>query len=765
MLTSPSLLRPTIGLAMIIKNERKNLPRLFQSVSGCFDEIHITDTGSDDGSVDWLMSPEAQELAKCPVHVHYFEWCDDFAKARNFAFQHGTSDYIMWMDGDDVLNGKDFFIKWRDTTMCFADFFFNTYNYALDDKGKPLVSFVRERVVKRALNPVWNYALHEGIHIERTWRADYALSWTVDHVRDAEDVKQDRSRNIRIIEKMKREGKLDARMQFYLAKEYFENANPHAAISEFDRALEMPLEPHDKTLSYQYASYACQQIGDTIKDELKDEKHSWYLKAMGYALDGAKFDATRAEYWVSAADSQLKMGNRFAALPMYAAAKHCITSATSGQKMATPVYQFKECYGQMPLLQMAKIYLSLHMIDDGEVLAKECVAKYNNEEAKGLLDQIKNLKPLISLENKQEQTEDIVFSCPPGGAYPFDEVLYEEKGMGGSETALIEMARWLKKKTGRRVIVFNTRSEDLVAPSGVEYISNAKLNEYMAKNLPRIHIAWRHNIKLTNAKTYLWCHDLFTPNVENVMNFDKIMCLTEFHKNYIMGKQGVPEEKTYVTRNGLNPEKFAFKRPEKNPNKLVWLSSPDRGLKRCMLVLDRVREKYPNIELHVYYGTDNLEKYGLKALADELHSMMSERSWVKYHGFTEQKKMAREIADAVIWPHTHNFIESFCITALETMELGIYPVTRALGALVNVLDEPSKKGMATLLQFKSATMDHHLITEEEIEGYQKAIEQALETKAWEKISFNVNRHSWEAVSNEWLSEFGLVQPIEPRVVE
>lgn len=749
---------------MIIKNEKKNLSRLFKSFSGCFDEVHITDTGSTDGSIEWLQSDEAKELAQCPVYLHHFEWCDDFAKARNYSFSHCTTDYIYWQDGDDCLSNREFFIKWRDTTMCFADYFFNTYNYALDDQGNPIVSFVRERVVKRSLNPTWNYALHEGIHLQPDWRGDYALSWSVNHLRDAEDVKQDRSRNIRIIEKMRKDGRLDPRMQFYYAKELFESQRPNEALVEFDRALEMPLEAHDKTLAYQYASYSAQQIGDSIKDDLKDEKHGWYRKAIGHALEGIKFDSTRAEFWISAADSYLKMGDRFSALPLYSGARNCVTPGTHGMKMVRPVYQFKECYGQMPLLQMAKIYLSVHMIDEAEGLLRECVDKFKNEEAKGLVEQIEKLRPLINLKNDQQQTEDIVFSCPPGGAYPFDEVLYEQKGMGGSETALIEMAMWLKRKTNRRVIVFNTRSEDLVAPSGVEYISNAKLNEYMAKNKPRVHIAWRHNIRLTEAPTYLWCHDLVTQGVENVMNFDKMMCLTEFHKNYVMGKQGVPEDKIFVTRNGLNPEKFAFKRPEKNPNKLVWLSSPDRGLKRCMLVLDRVRERFPEIELHVYYGTDNLEKYGLKSLADELHLMMSDRPWVKYHGFTEQKQMAREIADAVLWPHTHNFIESFCITALETLELGIYPVTRSMGALVNVLDDATKKGQATLLDFKTATMDHHLITEEELEGYSHAISSALERKAWQGMSFDIARHSWESVANDWLREFGLVQPIEPRLV-
>ena len=203
------------------------------------------------------------------------------------------------------------------------------------------------------------------------------------------------------------------------------------------------------------------------------------------------------------------------------------------------------------------------------------------------------------------------------------EEIYKTKGLGGSETALIQVAKWLKKLTGRSVKVFNMRDEDLIAESGVEYLSNKKITEYFSKYSPKIHIAWRHNIKLTNATTYLWCHDLTTASVESVHNFDKIMCLSEFHKNYVMAKQNVPAEKIYLTRNGIDPEKFKFERKPKDPNKIVWMSSPDRGLERGILVVENARKQFPDLTLHVYYGLDNLYKYGLGALAEKLKAMMA----------------------------------------------------------------------------------------------------------------------------------------------
>jgi glycosyltransferase involved in cell wall biosynthesis len=316
--------------------------------------------------------------------------------------------------------------------------------------------------------------------------------------------------------------------------------------------------------------------------------------------------------------------------------------------------------------------------------------------------------------------------------------------MGGSESSLILMAKALRE-LGHNVIVFNMRDEDLVADSGVEYRSNKNLNEYFSKFRPKLHIAWRHNIKLTNAPTYCWCHDLYMPTAETVQNFDKILALTPFHKNYLMAKQGLRSDKILVTRNGLVIDKLngALRKP-KNPNKLVWMSSLDRGLDRCIPMLDLVREEFPDIELHIYYGIENLYNYGLGSLADHLKSLFATRPWIKYHGFTEQTQMFSEVSDAVVWPHTASFIETFCLTALEMLELGVFPVTRSLGALADTLKEANEKGDAILL-------DHGCVTPEETAKWAEAVKWALRNKSWEKMrKFDLDHHDWKVVATEWM---------------
>jgi glycosyltransferase involved in cell wall biosynthesis len=85
----------TITFSIIVKNEAKNLPRCLDSVKELVDEIVVLDTGSTDNTV----AIAKQYGAK----VYYFEWCNDFAIARNEALQYLTGDWVLVLDADEVL--------------------------------------------------------------------------------------------------------------------------------------------------------------------------------------------------------------------------------------------------------------------------------------------------------------------------------------------------------------------------------------------------------------------------------------------------------------------------------------------------------------------------------------------------------------------------------------------------------------------------------------------------------------------------------------
>ena len=84
-----------LSLCMIVKNEEVSLPQVLTSVEDAVDEIVILDTGSTDSTVKI-----AKEFA---ARVEYFEWCDDFAAARNEALKYVQGEWVLVLDADEVL--------------------------------------------------------------------------------------------------------------------------------------------------------------------------------------------------------------------------------------------------------------------------------------------------------------------------------------------------------------------------------------------------------------------------------------------------------------------------------------------------------------------------------------------------------------------------------------------------------------------------------------------------------------------------------------
>lgn len=702
---------------MIVKNEAENLPRLFASIEGCFDEIHITDTGSTDNTVEL-----AQSLGAI---VHPFEWCDDFSAARNASFAPIKTDYVAWLDGDDVLENREAFISFRDHVMGLADYWLAAYHYSSDATGKPICTFARERVFRVDKGMHWKYFVHEGVIPSPGARAQFTPAWAVRHKRTDQDLQKDRSRNLKLFEN--RVEQLDARMRYYYGKELFEASRPVDAIPVLLKAASLPeLELHDRILAIQFCCYAYLQCNQ-------------FEAAIQLAYQGLQLSPHRAELWVIIGDAYLKM-NRFAdAIPAFSAAKSC-KQIPSG--VPTPIFHTEETYTTYPRLQLAKIHANLGDFDQGE---KESESVGEHPEAKAITAEIRRIRGATTSYKNARPCEDIVITCPPQAPYLWDADIAKEKAMGGSETAAIEMAHWLHKLSGRKVLVFNARESSKTC-DGVEYHPTPKVVDYMAVHKPFLNINWRHNYKITDAPTFLWCHDLQTPGAENIENYEKLLCLTPFHKRYAMATQGIPEDKIWVTRNGVRPDRFTDGPWEKDPWKFVFSSSPDRGLDRAMLVLDQVREKYPLIKLHIYYGIEHLPQYGHQALHDTLKAMMEERKdWVVYHGATQQEELMREFKSAAYCVQPSDWIETSMISARERLYCGVYQIIRAVGGAVDTLAEANTAGMAKLV-------DSECITPEEYQTYVDATIEAIEQEAYKRIHCDPKEWSWEGVARAWLRD-------------
>jgi glycosyltransferase involved in cell wall biosynthesis len=731
--------RPTIALAMIMKNEAHNLGPLLQSVSGCFDAIFLTDTGSTDNSVEIALSEKSQEVAGCPIYVNHFEWVHDFSKARQFNFdQVGKEfDYIMWMDLDDVLSDKEAFKHFRDHTMHGCQQWLVYYNYAFEN-GKPVCTFFRERIVKNNFGFKWKYFLHEGLVQTENRKTHVQLisTFTIDHQRTATDIAADKRRNIHIFERHAKESqKLEPRMEYYYGKELFDAGDFVKSAEILQNVCSNPhfgIELHDRVMAQQFLAMAYAQMGK-------------FEHSLNVALNGLQLEPSRAEFFIVAGDALVNMGKPVDAINYYEAAKRSKGGDVNGAIYSSPLAQVS-----YPSHQLAQIYIKTGQFNlaDKELKAIEHSGFATFKELRDIVDNALRMNQ-IPQQNELIQTDDIVFTTPPVGyVSEWDEKTALVRGFGGSETALIEVAKYLKEQTGRPVKVFTHRKTTDVMPSGVVYYPLQELEKYFKTYVPARHIAWRHAAKLTTAPTYVWSHDLVSMHCEYQQNYDKIWALSEFHKHFLIDLVKIDPKKIDVMANGIDPELFREKYTTKNPLKVIFSSSPDRGWKPAIEICKLARQKLPNLELHLFYSTANMRKAGLEAEANEFDRMANSEPWIHSHGMVDKKTLVKHFKESAVWLYPTDFLETFCITALEAICSGTYPLVRGIGALPYTLADAEAKGMCKIMEKDASCAEEYQIWADELVN-------AILDERWRRVEIDPDQYSWANATKHFIKSMDL----------
>lgn len=186
-----------ISAVLIVKNEEAMLEQCLKSIKGV-DEIVICDTGSTDKTVD---------IAKKYWKVVHFKWCDDFAKARNYAKQFATNDWILSIDADEVME----------------EWWIEAIKYAIEhteDTDWILINLENEsawktsafRVFRKELDWVW--AIHEIVHPKKPSKLDVTIHFWVSPAHE-----KDPHLDLRILKQEYEKHPEDPRTCYYLARE------------------------------------------------------------------------------------------------------------------------------------------------------------------------------------------------------------------------------------------------------------------------------------------------------------------------------------------------------------------------------------------------------------------------------------------------------------------------------------------------------------------------------------------------------------------
>ena len=329
-------------------------------------------------------------------------------------------------------------------------------------------------------------------------------------------------------------------------------------------------------------------------------------------------------------------------------------------------------------------------------------------------------------------------------------------GIGGSETSHIEMSNRLSQR-GHEVYSYAPTpfTEPETNWAGVTW--ERCDNDPDLWGRPGVWVIYRDPEMVDGVEAgnpaWLICQDVNYPtlNEARANKFTRIVALCQEHGRYLKKKHPYAASKICVSSNGIRPELRMYQESNRNPHRLMYASSPDRGLWYLVDIFLRAREIISDLELHVYYGFDNIEKWLSNPDTDASYFGAKRRELLAklkspgifYYGRTPQSCLARAWSESAIWCHPSMFPETSCITCMDAQAFGAIPVTTPVWAIAeNVQYGILIEGNPQRDEMTRARFVLELVRLASDPSRQEEIRKTMMPWAWRQFS-------WDNVVSQW----------------
>ena len=697
----------TLGLALIIADETEELHRLFKSIKGVFDEVVVNWNGN---------NPETKSILESyGAKVFQFPWEDHFAKARNISFAQSTCELITWLDADDELINPD---QFRTTVLnAFINDDVNVlelpYHYDHDEYGNCVMKHWVSRVVRRGTFQ-WVGAIHEHLLPTQDFKKCRAENVYVRHSVDPKRVQRSTERNLRIskreYEREHKDGGIDSRTTLYYAKALNSAGYFRESVDIFEEYLSESDWDDEKY------SVLC------ILADMHTRSRQ-YIRSQDYARRALTLKPLYGQSYFELAEISYR-------LEKWEDCVHLITLGFNSQCPISVMPIDPSEYKLRPLImleyalfQLGRAQESLQAIDEAlklqpknehllerkkSVLGFLAQMELENSSIKLLRwlektdekDKVRHLlealpsvlqdhPTFIRLQNAYASADGkknkIVIYCGPTFE-AWSPLTAREKGIGGSEEAVIYISRELLRLGWNVTVYCNCDKPGIY--DGIEYKNFWTHNP---EDSADIFIAWRNSEYVNNAnrgsRIFVWLHDrqkMEQWKQDRIDKAEKIFVLSKYHRTDL---PTVPDDKFFITRNGIVPSQFAgVSQVSRDSLKCIYSSSPDRGLDILLSLWPEIIKEVPNAHLHVFYGfsktydmlyKDNTHMQEFKETI--LNSL--KQPGVHYHGRVSHAELHDHMMSSGLWLYPTFFTEISCITAMKAQVAGAIPITTTLAAL------------------------------------------------------------------------------------
>lgn len=255
-----------------------------------------------------------------------------------------------------------------------------------------------------------------------------------------------------------------------------------------------------------------------------------------------------------------------------------------------------------------------------------------------------------------------------------------------------------------------------------------------------------------NKKRILHLHDLpEDPESHHLSNelsrnrFKALVFVSYWQMQQYIDKLGIPNTtQCFVINNAIEPIPEVQKPDPSEKIKLIYTSTPHRGLQILIPVFEHFYEKYDGkLELDVFssfniYGWPERDKP-----YEELFDRCRNHPGINYHGFKPNSVVREALQKAHIFAYPSMWKETFCLSMVEAMSANCLCVHSDLAALPEI-----SAGLNLMHRYSEDVNEHANIFANALDG---AIESIMNNTFRPQLNkFYVDhRYGWEFVIPQW----------------
>jgi glycosyltransferase involved in cell wall biosynthesis len=674
-----------IHLCIMVKNGGPVFERVLTENLPIIDRWTVLDTGSTDGTQDVVRRVLAGKKGQL-FEEPFLNFRDSRNRCLELAGQ--SCKYTLMLDDTYVVRGdlRGFLNTVR------SDQFSNSFSVLILSND---TEYYSNRVLKTADKLRYIYTIHEVIQKEGNvtvvipkeaatifdYRADYMEKRTIDRKRYDLD---------RLFE-MVRDDPTNPRHLYYLAQTYNLLENWDSAAKYFELRATSELEGFKQEAVDSWFELArlynfklgkpwalCEETYKKAYDLDPSRPDPLYFLGVHYMLEGQNavaFDYFKRGFLLGYpvhAQFSLKPTLSYYFLPKF---------------LAPLCYEFKD---YRLGFQATELFLT-----KGLAVMKQTLQEDGNRVIQDwytIFQHLVQMPPLVTVPLRPSKPI-LAFVADGGwGSWTGSDLL--TKGMGGSETYIVEMARYIQKNGIYDVTVF-CRCDSEVVFKGVVYRPIQEFYEFVSNTTVQTCVISRYSEYLPVAiqghaeNIYFVLHDLGPTGLIIPLHpkLKKVFCLTDWHKQYFLTNFPSCAGRVDVLSYGLDQSRF--QRGAKKPHSFLYSSFPNRGLLPLLQMWPRIVEHWPDATLEVFCDLDHewtnrVFREGIVAIRGLLASGLR---GVVVRGWVSKAELAAAWATTDIWLYPCVFQETFCLTALEAAYSGCLVVCSDLAALQNTVGD------------------------------------------------------------------------------